>query len=73
MSTVHEGGEDANDGFRFIRPRMLAGLLLYSLVAVLAIYDAISPEYSLDNIALGLMLGTGGVLLGVEPLRRLLK
>jgi len=72
MSTGPDS-EDANDGLRFIRPRTLAGLLLYILVAVLAIFDAISPDYSLDNIALGLMLGTGGVLLGVEPLRRLLR
>jgi hypothetical protein len=57
----------------FIRPRTVAGLLLYGLVAVLALLDAASPDYSLDNVALGLMLGTGGVLLGVEPLRRLLK
>ena len=61
------------DNTHFIRPRTLAGLLLYSLVAVLALLDAALPSYSLDNVALGLMLGTGGVLLGVEPLRRLLK
>ena len=67
------GAGDANDSAHFIRPRTLAGLLLYGLVAVLALLDAASPTYSLDNIALGLMLGTGGVLLGVEPLRRLLK
>lgn len=57
----------------FLRARTVAGLLIYTLVAVLAILDAASPEYQLDSIQLGLMLGTGGVLLGVEPLRRLLK
>lgn len=62
-----------DDSGHFIRPRTLAGLLLYALVAVLALFDAASPEYTFDNVALGLMLGTGGVLLGVEPLRRLLK
>jgi hypothetical protein len=62
-----------DDGERFIKPRTLAGLLLYGLVCVLAIFDALSPQYQLDSIQLGLMLGTGGVLLGVEPLRKLLK
>ena len=65
--------EPRPDNTQFIRPRTLAGLLLYGLVAVLALFDAASPTYQLDNIALGLMLGTGGVLLGVEPLRKLLK
>lgn len=48
-------------------------MLLYALVAVLALIDAASPDYALDSIQLGLLLGTGGVLLGVEPLRRLLR
>jgi hypothetical protein len=64
---------DANDGTHFIRPRIVAGVGIYALVAVLALWDATHVEYALDSIALGLMLGTGGVLLGVEPLRRLLK
>ena len=51
----------------------MAGLLIYGLVAVLALIDAASVDYTLDSIQLGLLLGTGGVLLGVEPLRRLLK
>lgn len=46
---------------------------MFGLVVVLALVDAGSPDYQLDNITLGLMLGTGGVLLGVEPLRRLLR
>lgn len=57
----------------FIRPRTLAGLLLFTLVAVLALIDAASPDYALDSIQLGLFLGTGGVLLGVEPMRKLLR
>lgn len=65
--------QEQDEAPHFIRPRTLAGLLLYGLVAVLALIDAASPEYALDSIQLGLLLGTGGVLLGVEPLRRLLK
>ena len=62
-----------DDGPAFIRARTAAGLLIYGLVVVLSIIDAGTIEYQLDSIQLGLMLGTGGVLLGVEPLRRLLK
>ena len=62
-----------DDDGRFIKPRTLAGLALYGLVCILALIDAASPDYSLDSIQLGLMLGTGGVLLGVEPLKRLLR
>ena len=61
--------EDAH----FIRPRTWAGLLIFALVAILFILDVFSVDYALDSIQLGLLLGTGGVLLGVEPLRRLLK
>jgi hypothetical protein len=57
----------------FIRPRIVVGLLLFSLVCVLAIFDALSPDYALDSIQLALMLGTGGVILGVEPLSKLLR
>lgn len=57
----------------FLRARTVAGLLIYLLVAVLALIDTVNPDYTLDSIQLGLMLGTGGVLLGVEPLRKLLK
>jgi hypothetical protein len=62
-----------DDGPAFIRARTAAGLLIYLLVVALAIIDASTVDYQLDSIQLGLMLGTGGVLLGVEPLRRLLK
>lgn len=64
---------DEDDSGPFLRARTVAGLLIYGLVAALALLDVASPTYSLDSIQLGLMLGTGGVLLGVEPLRRLLK
>ena len=62
-----------DDPAPFLRARTVAGLLIYGLVAMLALLDVAAPGYDLDSIQLGLMLGTGGVLLGVEPLRRLLK
>ena len=57
----------------FLRARTAAGLLIYALIAVLAVVDVVTVDYTLDSIQLALMLGTGGVLLGVEPLARLLK
>lgn len=65
--------DDDGEAPHFIRPRIIVGLLLFGLVAVLALIDAASPDYTLDSIQLALMLGTGGVILGVEPLRRLLR
>lgn len=64
---------EPDEGRHFLRARTVAGLLIYGLVAALALLDVVSADYQLDSIQLGLMLGTGGVLLGVEPLRRLLK
>ena len=46
---------------------------MFVLVAALALWDATHADYAFDSIQLALMLGTGGVILGVEPLRRLLK
>jgi hypothetical protein len=62
-----------DDGAKFIKPRTIAGLLMFALVCVLALLDAASPDYTLDSVQLFAMLGTGGVLLGVEPLKALLK
>lgn len=58
--------------YNYGRARVIAGLLLIGLVAVLAVFDAASVAYNLDSIQLGLMLGTGLVLLGVEAGRKLL-
>lgn len=46
--------------------------MLLGLVIVLALIDAISDKYAVDSIQLGLILGTGLVLLGVEAGRKLL-
>ena len=62
-----------DNGERFIKPRTIAGLLMFGLVAVLALLDVISTDYTLDSVQLFAMLGTGGVLLGVEPLKAFLK
>lgn len=54
------------------RARIAGGLLLIGLVMVLALIDAVSVDYAIDSIQLGLLLGTGLVLLGVEAGRKLL-
>ena len=64
---------EPDDDARFLRPRTVAGLLMFALVAVLALIDAMRPDYSLDTIQLGLMSGTGGVLLGVPIFAKLLR
>ena len=65
------GGPD--DGRPYYgRARIAAGLLLIGLVCVLALIDSLRPDYSVDSIQLGLLLGTGLVLLGVEAGRKLL-
>lgn len=54
------------------RARIAGGLALIGLVIALALLDAIRTDYSVDSIQLGLLLGTGLVLLGVEAGRKLL-
>ena len=65
------GGPD--DGRPYYgKARIVGGLILIGLVCVLAIMDAFRPDYALDGIQLGLLLGTGLVLLGVEAGDKLL-
>jgi hypothetical protein len=64
------GGRD--DVPYYGRARITAGLMLIGLVIALALIDALSFDYSVDSIQLGLLLGTGLVLLGVEAGRKLL-
>ena len=64
-------GDDDRDRYDYGRARVAAGLALIGLVIVLTVFDAASTSYQLDSIQLGLLLGTGLVLLGVEAGRRL--
>ena len=65
------GGTDGGAPY-YGRARIAGGLALIGLVIVLAILDSLRVDYTLDSIQLGLLLGTGLVLLGVEAGRRLL-
>lgn len=61
-----------NEGVPYFgRARIIAGLALIGLVVVLSLVDAVSPDFSMDSIQLGLLLGTGLLFLGVEAGRRL--
>lgn len=44
--------------------------MLIGAAIILMLIDSLSRDYSLDSIQLGLMLGTGSVLLGVEAIRK---
>ncbi len=48
------------------RARIIGGLLLLGLAAVLMLADALLPTYNVPDSQLGLVLGTGVILLGVE-------
>jgi hypothetical protein len=50
--------------------RIAGGLVLLIVAALLAVIDSFSTEYDADSITLGLLLGTGSVLLGVEAFGR---
>ncbi len=63
---------NGSNGYNYGRARVAGGLALIFLVVVLTLIDALNPTYSVDSIQLGLLLGTGLVLLGVEAGRRLL-
>jgi hypothetical protein len=54
-------------------PRVIAGLALIAATIVLMFIDAASIEYKMDPIQLGLMLGSGMLLLGVEAAKALLR
>jgi hypothetical protein len=58
---------------RFTRARQIGGLMLFGLAIGVMLIDAMRPDYSVDTIQLGLVLGTGAVSLGVDAARRLLK
>jgi len=51
--------------------RIVAGLGCFALAAALMLIDAFT-EFDLDIGRLGLILGTGTVVLGVEGLRRII-
>ena len=61
------------NGRDFVRARVAAGLGLIGLVILLAMVDALSPNFSLDSIALGLLLGASLLFLGVEAGRKFIR
>jgi hypothetical protein len=68
---VSEGPESSALGLS--SARLVAGLSLIAAVIVLMFVDAYSVEFKMDPIELGLMLGSGMLLLGVEAAKALLR
>lgn len=65
------GGPD--NGRPYFGPaRTVGGLALLFAAIILSLADVVSDKYEVDSIVLGLLLGTGVVLLGVEAGARLL-
>jgi hypothetical protein len=62
----------AGNGSPYVRARTIGGLLLLGTVVGLFLLDALLPDFAVDSIQLGLVLGTALVLLGVDAGRKLL-
>lgn len=56
-----------------MRPRIIGGLLLLSLVVVLALVDAFRTDFNMDTIQFGLILGTSLAMLGLDVGKQLLR
>ena len=54
-------------------PRIAAGLALVAAAILLMFVDAASADFKMDSVQLGLMLGSGMLLLGVEGAKALLR
>lgn len=52
------------------RWQAVGGLFCILIAGVLAVIDAVSEAYTLELGPMALLLGTGGVLLGVEGIRK---
>lgn len=72
MATLKRSGGGGDDSPPFHKPRVIGGLLILALVVLLYVMDFASPEFSVDAIQLGLLLGSALLLLGIEAGRRLL-
>ena len=62
----------SSDAYSYGRARAIVGSLCIAVGLLLSLIDAASTEYAVDSIVLGLIFGTGIVLLGVEAGRKLL-
>ena len=62
------GGESSP----YVKARIVAGLVLIFGVLLLALIDSVSDTYSFELGPMGLMLGTGTILLGVEAVRKII-
>jgi hypothetical protein len=66
---AHDGEPDVP---YYGRARIAGGLALIGVVIAIVLLDAMRSDFTTDSIQLGLLLGTGLLLLGVEAGRKLL-
>jgi hypothetical protein len=57
----------------FSRARTWGGLGMLALVVLLYVMDAVSLDFHVDSIQLGLLLGSALLLLGVEAGKRFIR
>jgi hypothetical protein len=55
-----------DDEGRFDRPRVYAASALIATTCLLVLLDALSVEYTASDVTVGILLGIGATLLGVE-------
>lgn len=63
---------DPSDVYSYGRARVVGGLLCIIVGVALPLIDSLRGIHTADSIVIGLILGTGVVLLGVEAGRKLL-
>lgn len=64
-------GPDDEELYR--RPRVWGAVGLLILAGALMLYDAVSVDFTLDTIQLGLVLGSSLAMLSVEGFRSIIK
>lgn len=73
MSWAPDDEDHEDDDGPYVRPRTIAGLLLVGATIALAGIDALTVDYTVDTLTLGILLGAGLLLLGVEAGRGLIR
>lgn len=54
----------------YSRARIVGALALIALVCLLGVFDAVQPDFELQPLQLGLLVGSASLLLGVEAIVR---
>lgn len=63
---------NGSDPSPYVKARIVAGLVLIFGVLILSLIDSVSTDWTFEIGPMGLMLGTGTILLGVEAVRKII-